>query len=101
MARELSSITNTRLATRCRKNSRQSERGVTLIETMMAALIMIIVVVGLLPVFVLGFQITEQQGDIGTRTTEYAQDKVESLINLNFNDGATDTTVYPPGSREN
>jgi hypothetical protein len=98
MARELSSITNTRLATRCRKNSRQSERGVTLIETMMAALIMIIVVVGLLPVFVLGFQITEQQGDIGTRTTEYAQDKVESLINLNFNDGATDTTVYPPAA---
>jgi hypothetical protein len=54
------------------------------------------VVLGLLPVFVLGFQMNEQQGDIATRTTEYAQDKIESLVNLQFADAATDTTKYPP-----
>ena len=81
-----------------RENRAPSERGVTLIETMMAALILIIVVVGLMPLFVLGFQTTEAQGNIATRTTEYAQDKMESLVNLNFADGATDTTVYPAAS---
>jgi len=82
----------------CRRHRAGAERGVTLIETMMAALILIIVVVGLLPIFVLGFQMNEQQGDIATRTTEYAQDKIESLVNLSFTDGATDTTQYPPAS---
>ena len=81
-----------------RRERAGSERGVTLIETMMAALILIIVVVGLLPVFILGFQMNEQQGDIATRTTEYAQDKIESLVNLQFNDAATDTTQYPPAA---
>jgi len=98
MAREFTSISEIKLAKRYGKNSVRSERGVTLIETMMAALILIIAVVGLLPVFILGFQINEQQGDIATRNTEYAQDKIESLINLSFNDSATDTTVYPPAA---
>lgn len=53
---------------------------------------------GLLPLFTLGFQATEQQGDISTRTSEYAQDKIESLLKLDFNDGATDTTVFPPNA---
>jgi hypothetical protein len=103
MAGEFLNITGLRQAKRRWKNRAGSERGVTLIETMMAALILIIVVVGLLPVFVLGFQMNEQQGDIATRTTEYAQDKIESLVNLQFSlvnpaltDGATDTTKYPP-----
>jgi type II secretory pathway pseudopilin PulG len=70
-------------------------RGVTLIETLVATGILIIVVAGVLPVFTLGFQTTEQAGDLATRTTEYAQDKMESLIKLDFNDAATDTTVFP------
>jgi type II secretory pathway pseudopilin PulG len=74
------------------------ESGVTLIETMIAAAILIIVVVGLLPVFVMGIETNQQQGDVATRTTEYAQDKMESLINLSFTDGATNTTVYPPAT---
>jgi Tfp pilus assembly protein PilW len=96
MAQEFPMANETGLASDCRKSRGRSERGVTLIETMMAALILIIVVVGLLPIFVLGFQMNEQQGDIATRTTEYAQDKIESLVNLQFADGATDTTQYPP-----
>jgi type II secretory pathway pseudopilin PulG len=96
-----------RLGTRAdswyRRSKVPSERGVTLIETMMAAAMLLIVAAGLLPVFVLGIQATNQQGDMATRTTEYAQDKMEQLLNLNsinitsdgFNDGTTDTTVFP------
>jgi type II secretory pathway pseudopilin PulG len=79
------------------------ERGSSLIETLVAAGILIIVVAGLLPVFMLATQTTYAQGDVATRVTEYAQDKMEQLVSLNkdniisdgFNDGTTDTTVFP------
>jgi hypothetical protein len=81
----------------------RSERGVTLLETVIAAALLLIVAAGLLPIFAVGIQTTNQQGDIATRTTEYAQDKMEQLLNLSsininsdgFNDGTTDTTVFP------
>jgi type II secretory pathway pseudopilin PulG len=81
----------------------RSERGITLIETILAGAILTIVAAGLLPIFVVGIQATNQQGDIATRTTEYAQDKMEQLLSLSatnissegFNDGWTDTTVFP------
>lgn len=87
----------------CRKNRARSERGSTLIETMVAIAILLIVVAGLMPVFVVGVQTTNQQADLATRTTEYAQDKMEQLLTLStinltsdgFNDGTTDTTVFP------
>jgi type II secretory pathway pseudopilin PulG len=96
MAGELLSNAGVRAAKRRAKNNAPSQRGVSLIESMVAAALLIIVVTGVMPVFILSFQTTEQQGNIATRTTEYAQDKMESLINLSFIDGATDTTVYPP-----
>jgi hypothetical protein len=86
----------TRAGNRCRKKSALPESGVSILETLVASTILLVVVTGVLPVFILGFQSTEQQGDIATRTTEYAQDKMESLVNLTFTDGATDTTKYPP-----
>lgn len=86
-----------------RKINMLTERGVTLMETMVAAVMLMIAAAGLLPIFALGIQATHQQGDMATRTTEYAQDKMEQLLNLNsininsdgFNDGTTDTTVFP------
>jgi hypothetical protein len=98
MAGELLSTIGIRRGNRCRSQNTLSESGVSLLETMLAAMILIVVVLGLMPVFILGFQTTEQQGDIATRTTEYAQDKMESLVTLSFTDGATNTTVYPPAS---
>jgi hypothetical protein len=82
---------------RCRKKGTLSQSGVTIIETMVAAVVLLIVVTGVLPVFIVGFQSTEQQGDIATRTTEYAQDKMELLMNLAFTDSTTNTTsaTYP------
>jgi hypothetical protein len=75
-----------------------SQSGVTMVETMLAAVMLIVVVVGMVPVFISGFVTTEQQGNIATRATEYAQDKMESLLNLSFSDGATNTAVYPPAA---
>jgi len=77
------------------KKRARSQSGVTLVESMIASLILIIVVVGLLPVLTMGFQTTEQQGDIATRTTEYADDKMESLITLSFTDNTTNTATFP------
>jgi len=98
MAGEVPSTTGIRPGKPCRNNNALSERGVSLIETMLAGSILITVVIGVMPVFILGAQTTEQQGDIATRTTEYAQDKMESLLKLDFNDAATDTTVFPPNA---
>lgn len=87
----------------CRKDVARSERGIGLAETLVAGAILLIVVVGLLPIFAFGIQTTNTQGDVATRTTEYAQDKMEQLLTLStvnlasdgFNDGTTDTTVFP------
>jgi Tfp pilus assembly protein PilW len=96
MSRGLLNMFGIKPRTRCRKDTARSERGVTLVETLVAGAILMIVVVGLLPVFVFGLQITNTQGDVATRTTEYAQDKMEQLITLSsFTDGTTDTTRYP------
>jgi len=103
MVGELLSTAGMKSGKRCWKNRARSERGTTLIETMVAIAILLIVIVGLLPVFVVGIQTTNQQADMATRTTEYAQDKMEQLLTLNainltsdgFNDGTTDTTVFP------
>jgi type II secretory pathway pseudopilin PulG len=88
---------------RCWKSNAQAERGTSLIETMVAVALLFIIIAGLLPVFAIGVQTTNQQADLATRTTEYAQDKMEQLLTLNainltsdgFNDGTTDTTVFP------
>lgn len=71
------------------------ESGVTLIETLIAIVLLLVGVVALMGVFSIGISQTKQQGDNGTKTTEYCLDKVEQLMALSFNDGATDTTVYP------
>jgi len=62
---------------------------------MIAAVILLVGVVGVASLFGLAVAQNHDQGDVGTRTTEYAQDKMEQLRALGFTDGATDTTVYP------
>jgi Tfp pilus assembly protein PilV len=82
-----------------RKSSlRNNQRGVTLIETMIAAIILLIGIVGIMSLFTVAIQQSSGQGDIGTRTAVYAQDKIEQLMALGFNDGASNTTVYPTAS---
>ena len=78
-----------------RPRERPGERGSSLIETLCAILILTIGVTGIMSL--LAFSITQNwnQGDRATRTTEYAEDKMEQLLALNFSDGSSNTVVYP------
>ena len=81
--------------------NRQSQTGTTLIETMVALAIMLVVSVGVMTVASIAVSTTETQGHLAARTAEYAQDKMEQLLALKFCDGGTDgqsgtdTTQYP------
>ena len=80
---------------RRRSKRKRDERGLTLVETMIAAAILMIVVTSILSLFTLAVSTNQQQGNLATRTTEYAQDKMEQLVALNFTDTTADTTVLP------
>jgi prepilin-type N-terminal cleavage/methylation domain-containing protein len=80
--------------------SRKSHAGMSLLETMIALTILLIVAAGMMGLATIATSTTETQGHLATRTTEYAQDKMEQLLALAFCDGppnttATDTTVFP------
>src|SRR5262249_20926422 len=74
------------------------QRGLSLIETMVAVLILLIGIVSVMSLFAVAMKQNTNQGDFATRTTEYCQDKMEQLLALSFSDSATDTTVYPPAT---
>jgi type II secretory pathway pseudopilin PulG len=76
---------------------RKSQAGTSLLETLIALAILMIVAVGLLPLAVVAVSTTENQGHLGARTAEYAQDKMEQLLTLSYNDNVTDVTVFPSG----
>lgn len=79
----------------------KTQAGMTLLETMMALVILLIVSVGVMSVAGLAVSTTETQGHLAARTAEYAQDKMEQLLSLKFCDGGTDglsgtdTTQFP------
>lgn len=74
---------------------RSAERGTTLIETMIAAVVLLIGIGGLLSLLTVAVSQDSGQGDIATRTAVCAQGKMEQLLALSFNDGSSNTTVYP------
>src|ERR1043166_3657480 len=77
------------------RTSAGNQCGATLIETMIALVILAIGLLGAMGL--IAFAVTQNwnMGDRSTRTTEYAQDKMEQLLALNFTDGSSNTTVYP------
>jgi Tfp pilus assembly protein PilV len=81
------------------KTSRQldvrSPAGTTLIETVIACAILLVVVSGLLSMVTVATNLTENEGHLVARTTQYAQDKMEQLLALKYEDSQSDTTVYP------
>ena len=81
-----------------RLSRRNGERGVTLIETVIATAILLIGIGGVLGVFTVAVSQDSSGGDFSTRTAVFAQDKMEQLLALSFNDGASNTTVYPTAS---
>ncbi|MEQ1730314.1 MAG: hypothetical protein ABL982_18260 [Vicinamibacterales bacterium] len=72
-----------------------SERGTTLIETVIAASILLVLMLGLLGLSAMATVITENEGHLSARTAEYAQDKMEQLLALKYGDTQSDTTVFP------
>ena len=75
-----------------------SERGSTIIETVLAAGILAVLLAGVMGLLGISTKVTENQGHLAARTTEYAQDKLEQLMVLTFNDAQTDTRVFPSTS---
>jgi hypothetical protein len=73
----------------------KSENGTTLIEVTVASAILLVVMSGLMGMAALATTITENQGHLGARTTEYAVDKMEQLQELTYGDAQSNTTVFP------
>ena len=79
---------------------RKRQLGMSLLETMIALALLLLVSAGIMGLATVATSSTETQGHLASRTTEYAQDKMEQLLALKFCDGppnptATDTTVFP------
>ncbi len=73
----------------------RADRGSSLIETVIATALLLVVIAGLGSMGVIGMMTTENQGHLAARTTEYAQDKMEQLLVLAWGDSTTDTRVFP------
>ncbi len=74
------------------------ERGTTILEVIIASSILVTLMAGLLSLVSLAISTTENQGHLAARTTEYAQDKMEQLVALAYNDTTSDTRTFPAGS---
>jgi hypothetical protein len=78
--------------------SRKSQAGLTVMETMIALGMLLVVATGVMGLATVAVSTTETQGHLAARTAEYSQDKMEQLLALHFCDGppsGTDTTVFP------
>jgi hypothetical protein len=81
--------------------NRRLQAGVTLMETMVALAMLLVVASGVMGLAAVAVSTTETQGHLAARTAEYGQDKMEQLLALKFCDGGTtgtagtDTTVFP------
>jgi len=84
----------TKMKTR-QTSKKQSQAGTTLLETMVALGLLLIIIVGVMSMTLAAIATTENQGHLAARTAEYAQDKMEQLLSLSYGDTTSDTTVFP------
>lgn len=80
---------------RTEKRRRNSQAGISLIETMIALGLLLVAAAGIMTLATVAMSTTETQGHLAARTAEYAQDKMEQLLALGYLDTNTDTTVFP------
>ena len=73
----------------------KSETGTSLVEVTVACAILLVVMSGLMGMASLATSVTENQGHLGARTTEYAVDKMEQMLELTYGDAQSNTTVFP------
>jgi type II secretory pathway pseudopilin PulG len=76
----------------------RDQAGFSLVETMVAMCLLLVVTAGVLPLSVVAFRISENHGHLLARSTEYAQDKLEQLMALSYGDVVTDTRTFPAGA---
>jgi prepilin-type N-terminal cleavage/methylation domain-containing protein len=74
------------------QHCRQREEGFTLLEMMIAVMVLLVGSIGVLALFSFSVMQSTTQGDHATRTAEYAQDKMEQLMALSYNDLTSDVT---------
>jgi prepilin-type N-terminal cleavage/methylation domain-containing protein len=77
------------------RTSPADARGFSLIETMVGMTILLVVAAGVMPLAIVTMQISENQGHLVARSSEYAQDKLEQLMALSFGNTVTDTREFP------
>lgn len=75
--------------------TRNPQAGISLIETMIALSLLLIAAAGIMTMAAVAMSTTETQGHLAARTAEYAQDKMEQLLALQYPDTQDDTTVFP------
>jgi type II secretory pathway pseudopilin PulG len=75
--------------------SAAGQSGFTMLETVFALSVLLVVALGLLPLGIIATTTTENQGHLMARTTEYAQDKMEQLLSLAYGDVSSDTRSFP------
>ncbi|HET7698038.1 MAG TPA: hypothetical protein VFK57_20155 [Vicinamibacterales bacterium] len=80
------------------KTRLHGEQGTTIVEVVIATAILATLMAGLMSLAALAISTTENQGHLGARTTEYAQDKLEQLLALTYGDASSDTRVFPAAS---
>ena len=81
--------------TRMSSAKKKLQAGISLIETMIALCLLLIAAAGIMTMATVAMSTTETQGHLAARTAEYAQDKMEQLLALQYPDIGTDTTVFP------
>lgn len=67
-----------------------------MLEVVFATSLLAISAAGLLASFSYSVAQSRSEGELATTATDLGRDKIEQLLALDFNDGATDTTQYPP-----
>jgi Tfp pilus assembly protein PilV len=75
--------------------AQQDERGMGLIEVLVASLILMVGMVALMGAFTIAIAANAKHGELATRSTFFAVSKLEELMALRFNDTTSDTTVAP------
>ncbi len=79
-----------------RSENRKHESGMTLVETLIAILILSVGLLTLAQVLAFSIMASKTHGRDAGKATAAAQEKLEELVGLQFNDTATDLTVSPP-----
>jgi Tfp pilus assembly protein PilV len=72
------------------------EQGISLVETMISVVILVVALLSMAQLLAISLVMNKNGGRDATRTTVFAQDKVEELSSLVFSDTTTNITVDPP-----